>query len=119
MGFDNRAFVLTGTDMNSLLGDYENIEYAKDRMNDWHYATITLVDSENGVYRWKNRAGAWWHLTKKPDDPTKLTVDHRCPYYPHGYKEASLKFDDNGNVIQIAGPFGERYNKQSPDDEAA
>jgi len=85
-------------------------------MNDWHYVKITLEDEENGVYMWKNKAGAWWNLTQKPDDPSKLTVDQRCPYYSHGYHEATLKFDENGKVIQIAGPFGERYNKQ-PDEE--
>ena len=86
-------------------------------MNDWHYATITLQDEENGVYLWKNRAGAWWNLTRKPDDKTKLTVDPRCPYHKHGYHEAGLKFDEDGNVIQIKGPFGERYNKQIKDEE--
>ena len=68
------------------------------------------------MYRWKNRAGAWWHLTKT-GDPTKLTVDTRCPYYKYGYHEAEVKLDENGEVLEIAGPFRERYEKQNTDVE--
>ena len=77
----------------------------EDELNDWHYAKITVVDAATGVYRWTNRADVSWTLTADdPESPLKLAVGEECPYYEKGFKEATFKYDADGNVYAITGP---------------
>ena len=81
----------------------------KDELNDWNYANISVI--AKGVYRWSNRAGRSWTLTKNPDSPDKLDVGTDCPYYKKGHTEVTLKFDADGNVYAIVGPHDKVYYK--------
>jgi len=115
IGLDNRAFVLKeekeAADVTkSMIGSYI-IEGYENNKNDWHYVDVTELDAANGVYKWKNRAGVSWTLTKKQGSDNKLDVSSSCPYYKHGYKEATLIFDEDGKVEKIEGPWREMYRK--------
>ena len=99
-------------DINSIVGEYVNVEYAQADMNDWHYVTISIVDPTTGVYRWSNRAGVEWTMTRTSDS-FKLSVGTDSPYYNSGYTEASLTTDANGQVTAITGAYSEWYAKTS------
>ena len=91
-----------------IVGDYIIKGYEGNK-NDWHYVKISVVDADKGVFRWTNRAGVKWTLTKKSD--TKYAVGNDCPYFNSGHKEATLKLDDNGKAVSISGPWNEIYIK--------
>jgi len=45
-------------------------------------------------------------------------VGRDCPYYDFGdHTMAKLRFDRDGNVIDIAGPWGEKYKRVGDSDE--
>ena len=91
-----------------IVGDYIIKGYEGNK-NNWHYVKISVVDADKGIFRWTNKAGVKWTLTKKSD--TKFAVGTDCPYYRTGHKEATLKLNDEGKVVSIAGPWNEIYMK--------
>ena len=94
-----------------IVGDYIIKGYEGNK-NDWHYVKISPVEGKEGVYKWSNRAGVKWTLTKKSD--TKFAVGKDCPYFNSGHKEATLKLNDDGKAVSISGPWNEVYIKQQP-----
>ena len=117
IGLDNRAWVLKeaseyAVELNSIAGKYE-IENFDGKKNNWHYADVTVFDAEKGVFKWKNRAGVSWLLTRKENSVDKLDVGTDCPYYNSGYKEAMVVYDDDGKIIKIEGPHEAMYKKTS------
>ena len=91
-----------------IVGDYIIKGYEGNK-NDWHYVKISPVEGKEGVYRWSNRAGVKWTLTKKSD--TKFEVGKDCPYHKSGHTEATLKLNDEGKAVSISGPWNEIYMK--------
>ena len=91
-----------------IVGDYIIKGYEGNK-NDWHYVKIAPVEGKEGVYRWSNRAGVKWTLTKKSD--TKFEVGKDCPYHKTGHTEATLKLNDEGKAVSISGPWNEIYIK--------
>merc|ERR1712051_559069 len=91
-----------------IVGDYIIKGYEGNK-NDWHYVKIAPVEGKEGVYRWSNRAGVKWTLTKKSD--TKFEVGKDCPYHNSGHTEATLKLNDEGKAVSISGPWNEIYIK--------
>jgi len=71
--------------------------------NDWHYVEITHVDGNE--YRWTNRAGVSWTLTKTSADD-HLEVGTDCPYHEHGH--TIMKYADDGEP-HVLGPWDEKY----------
>ena len=91
-----------------IVGDYIIKGYDGNK-NDWHYVKISPVEGKEGVYRWSNRAGVKWTLTKKSD--TKFEVGKDCPYHKTGHTEATLKLNEDGKAVSISGPWNEVYIK--------
>ena len=105
IGLDNRAWVRKTAseegeidNRHRITGSYMNAGY-EGRRNDWHYADITVHDADRGVYKWKNRAGVIWTLTKKQGSEDTFMVGETCPYYKHGYEKAKLILKDDGTVL--------------------
>jgi hypothetical protein len=61
-----------------IAGEYVIDGYDNNK-NDWHY--VTIKKNRAGGYRWINRAGVEWTLTKKADSKFELDVGPECPYY--------------------------------------
>ena len=95
-------------DTNDVVGDFIINGYENNK-NDWHFVKVSVLDEAAGTFRWTNRAGVKWTLTKT-ESPDILEVGDDCPYFSSGYTEAELKFKD-GKVFAIAGPWGEIYTK--------
>ena len=82
----------------------------QDELRDRHYATITVVDADNGVYRWKTQDYDSWTLTPISGDPNKFKVSKNCPvYFCGGKKEATLKFDADGKIYAFVAPNDKIY----------
>ena len=63
-----------------IAGEYVVDEYGKEK-KDWHFVKISIVDAVKGVYKWANKAGKSWTLTKIPNSPDILLVGTDCPHY--------------------------------------
>ncbi len=88
-----------------LFGDFQNQPSAT---NDWHYVTISQIDATN--FKWTNRAKVSWTLTLT-ENKNVLNVGSDSPYYNKGHRTANLKWDANGNVVEITGPSNSSYTK--------
>ena len=105
IGLNNRAWVRKEASERAdidtthrITGTYEVNGYEGNR-NDWHYVEIKVHDAANGVYKWKNRAGVQWTLTRKQGSADTFMVGRDCPYYDRAnYKEAKLILNDDGTV---------------------
>ena len=94
------------------MGLYEELSYTGKSKNDWHYVTISEINTSvgKGKYEWKNRAQVKWTLFASTKD--MLVVSHDCPYYGQGHTEAKLEINQNGEITGIYGPGG-LYSKVS------
>lgn len=82
----------------------------EDELEDWHYATISVVDADSGVYRWTTGDGHSWKLNASFGSPDKLKLIKNCPvYFCGGKKEATLKFDADGKIYAFVAPNRKVY----------
>lgn len=100
--------------IDAIVGPYENFEYSGSGKNNWHYVSISKIDST--TMTWTNRAGVKWTLTlqKKGDgyDPVKLTVGTDSPYYKSGHTVATVVWNNDYNAVKkILGPWNEAYTR--------
>ena len=82
----------------------------QDKLKDYHYATISVVDADSGVYRWTIRQGDSWTLTPSSGEPNKFEVSEDCPeYFCDGETEATFKFDADGKIYAFVAPNDKIY----------
>lgn len=97
---------MTGTEIE---GTYENHQYdGTSNKNNWHYVDIVHTGNDTSHYMWSNQAGVSWSLTRI-GNTNNFTVGQDCPY-SQNYHIAEVQVDDNGSVLFIKGPGGERYD---------
>ena len=75
--------------------------------NDWHYVDITHVSGDD--YKWTNRAGRSWSLTKTATSlmEEQLDVGSDCPYFS---THKVLKFMNNWEYM--LGPSNQKYYRR-------
>jgi len=81
---------------------------------------ISNPSGDGRIFEWKNRAGVSWTLAPNMnflDQPHNagvrigdFDVGTNCPYYNDGHKNADLKYNANGTLYNVKGPWGEVYN---------
>ena len=77
----------------------------QDELRGRHYAKITVVDADSGVYRWTTGDGDSWKLNAIFGSPDKLKLIKNCPvYFCGGHKEATLKFDADDKIYAFVAP---------------
>jgi len=97
-----------------IAGPFHNTHYTGVRRNDWHVGSVTAATTTGAatVFRWENKAGKSWLLTKDQHDHTLFHLGPDCPYYSGGRRSIVAVLGAGGKLTGLqfdAGSSSEYY----------